>query len=598
MFIINDINDVNILHHNRLPSRAFVKKENVISLNGIWNFKFYDSPLRIPPNLFDTAIDPTHWDSIDVPSCWQLKGYGHMHYTDLYYPFPATPPLIPSNNPTGVYHRTFNMIDDWLDERVLLRFFGVDSAFHVIINSHVVGYSQGSRMVSEFDITPYLNSGSNTITVSVYQYCTDTYLEDQDMWWLSGIFRDVEIEKLPKISIWDCKVDTELRDDYVDSILTLQMTLLNKMHTHNNPNNYQLNVYLDHEKILTKALQLNSESEQIKLDTSIKNPRKWHAEEPYLYTLKISLLDSNKRVIDEISQKIGFRTIEIHDGKFLINGRQIFFKGVNRHDFNCDTGRYVTHEDMEKDILLMKRNNINAVRTSHYPNMPYFYDLCDKYGLYVIAEADLECNGFQFSSNYSQLSDNPDWALSYVDRIERCVGRDKNHPSIIMWSLGNEASYGRNFVTMAKRCKEIDPTRPIHYEEDGATEVSDVYSTMYTRLHTLEEIGRNNEGTKPHILCEYGHAMGNGPGGLKEHMDVFEKYERLHGGFIWEWIDHGIRCYDADGTAYFKHGGDYASPHNGNFNCDGFYFPIERRLLHYMNIRKLSSLSSLNLQIF
>lgn len=582
--ILRDWKDLNVLHRKRLDARAYFSSrhytidDNIISLNGEWKFKFMDSPMRIKEDYYAKPYAYDHWDDIEVPSCWQIKGYGQMHYTDVHYQFPVDPPHVPDMNPTGIYKRSFNLIEAIMDERMLLRFYGVDSAFHVYINNTFVGYSQGSRMISEFDISHAVVSGDNEITVIVYKWSDGTYLEDQDMWWLSGIFRDVEIEIVPLVSIWDYKLTTTFDDEYKDARVKINVKVDNKTKEIIQSYTALITIEDNAQELLNKVIPISEiqpeDVTDIILEDIVKEPKKWNAEEPHLYMLRIKLMNTSGEIIQEIVDEIGFRQIDIKDGLICINGKRIMFRGVNRHDFNTNTGRTVSKEDMKTDVLMMKQSNINAVRTSHYPNMPYFYKLCDKYGLYVIDEADLECHGFELTTNYKWITADKDWEDAYVERGIRFVERDKNRPSVIMWSLGNESEFGSNFVAMANAIKDLDSSRLVHYEGDKNVEVSDVYSTMYTNIENLEHIGRDTDNTKPHILCEYAHAMGNGPGALKDYQEVFESYDRLHGGFVWEWIDHGIAAYDEEGRVFYKYGGDYKdNPHNSNFNLDGLLFP-------------------------
>ncbi|WP_105616220.1 glycoside hydrolase family 2 TIM barrel-domain containing protein [Vallitalea okinawensis] len=584
---LRDWENPKITNRNRMPSRAYYNffttekdikgggNANRMSLDGVWNFMFLQAPEYSPKDFFMTDFTSDEFDTINVPSCWQMKGYGQMHYADLLYPFHVDPPFVPVDNPTGIYKRQFILTDDWCSNRSILRFYGVDSSYHIWVNGVEVGFSKGSRMLSEFDITKYVKVGENDITIRVYQWSDSSYLEDQDMWWLSGIFRSVELVNEPHLCVSDIHVKTNLNDALTYAELSTIIDIKN--YTDHQEEDYTLSALLmDDNGLNIASLQevsciKNEKGNQLILKTSIENPNLWSAESPFLYTLMITL----KSIHGEqyITQDVGFRKIEVKGSNFYVNNRAILLNGVNRHDFNCDNGRTVSNEDMLQDIVLMKQHNINAVRTSHYPNMPYFYELCDQYGLYVIDEADLECNGFQEVGHYDWLSGHSQWTDAYVDRAVRLVNRDKNYPCIIMWSLGNEAGFGGNFHEMAKAIRGIDSSRLIHYEEDRQAVIADVYSTMYTRLEGLKDIGAK-EGHKPHIICEYGHAMGNGPGGLLEHQQVFREYERLQGGFIWEWIDHGIRCKDDEGKTYYAYGGDYGDfPHNSNFCMDGLVFP-------------------------
>lgn len=546
------------------------------SLNGVWKFLFLSAPEYSPKGFYEDNYDCSDWDDIIVPGNWQVQGYGKMQYSDLWYNFPINPPYVPTDNPTGLYKRSFQIDEKWMNKRVMLRFNGVDSAFHLWINGKEAGYSKGARLQSEFDITGFIRSGKNDCTVRVYQWSDGTYLEDQDMWWLSGIFRDVELYAEPKIGIEDFYVVTDLDSSYDNGKLTVETTLRNF-------NDYCSNKYT----ICYELLNSNHESvfykeelaagEKIITEKVVQTPLKWSAESPNLYTLLITLKE-NEKIIQVIPQKVGFRKIELKGETFLVNGTAIKLKGVNRHDFSPVNGRVVAEEEIEADIKLMKQHNINAIRTSHYPNSPYFYELCDEYGMYVIDETDLECHGFELTNSFNWITDDPAWELAYVSRIERMIHRDKNHPCIIMWSLGNESSFGHNFKAMAEKSRKLDSTRLIHYEGDRETEIADVYSTMYTWLensqstHLMENIIK--ESKKPHILCEYCHAMGNGPGNLKEYQDLFYKYDKLQGGFVWEWIDHGIQSKDPDGKIYYRYGGDFGDePNNGNFCIDGLVMP-------------------------
>lgn len=568
-------------------------------INGIWRFAYAPSPAEAPETFYEDAFDVEQWDELPVPSSWQMHGYGRPHYTNVSYPFPVDPPHIPTENPTGCYKRAFFLPAGWLERSVMLRFEGVDSAFHVWINGVEVGYSQGSRMPAEFAISDYLRPGSNTIAVRVYQWSDGSYLEDQDMWWLSGIFRDVYLLARPKVHIADVAVYTTFDADYRDAHLSVAVTLAHGSATpvHNGSVTVTL-VDAQDQPVPLSATEstLTSEPDSSVLlgfDAHITAPRHWSAEDPYLYRLLVTLKDEDGGLSEVVPVRIGFRQIELKDGVFLVNGVAITLKGVNRHEHHPDLGRAVPYAAMVQDVVLMKQHNINTVRTSHYPNDPRFLDLCDVYGLYVIDEADLECHGFrdvgvdprayrlsavhveQDGVNTSKapeawISDNPAWEAAYVDRAVRMVERDKNHASVIMWSLGNESFFGRNHEVMAAWIREHDATRLIHYEGDREAKVSDVFSTMYTGVEDLARLGERTDLPKPHILCEYAHAMGNGPGGLTEYWETIYAYRRLQGGCVWEWCDHGIRQYTAAGQEYFAYGGDFGDePNDGNFIIDG-----------------------------
>lgn len=590
---MNDYSNLEILHRNRLESRAYFipydsretaltfereMSDRLLLLNGSWKFCYSDYTELTPQNFYEKDFSAENWDEIPVPGNWQMHGYGKPHYTDMIYPFPIDPPKIPSKNPTGCYRKDFTVPDHWKGRKVILRFEGVDSGFHVWINGDFVGYSQGSRCPSEFDITSYVDfEGVNSISVRVYQWTNGTYLEDQDMWWLSGIFRDVSLFAREKVFLKDYFVKAGLNKNYRSGRLSIESKIettgaagLSSCRIH-----YEL---MDGRRVIAdreEEMDLNAlGTATLKSVMDIENPHQWSAESPYLYLLLISLSDQNGRLLEVTAQRVGFRNVELKDGNMLVNGKAIMIRGVNRHDANPDTGRVVSYEQMKQDVFLMKQHNINAVRTSHYPNDPRFYDLCDRYGLYVMDEADLECHGFELIGKYNMITDDPRWEASYVDRVERMVERDKNHPSVIMWSMGNESGFGCNFEAMGSWVRKRDDSRLIHYEEDREGKFVDVMSTMYSNHEKTEEFGKMEGSAKPHILCEYCHAMGNGPGGLKEYWELFYKYKRLQGGFVWEWCDHGLKKRTGDGTEYFAYGGDFGDyPNNSNFCCDGLVQP-------------------------
>lgn len=601
---------------NRLDARAhFYSYENIEraltdekkyslgykNLNGNWKFLFLDAPEYSPDGFYTNEYNTDNWDDIIVPGNWQLQGYGKMHYSDLWYNFPINPPYVPTENPTGIYKRNFNVNKEWLEQRVILKFNGIDSAYDLWINGKEVGYSKGARIQAEFDVTSYLQPGENNLVVRVYQWSDGTYLEDQDMWWLSGIFRDVELYSQPNIGIKDIKIVTDLDSDYKDATIKVE-TLLYELEELEDKNNYSIEYKLIDEnniKVFTKKsseIRLNNTMEEL-----IVNPLKWTAETPSLYTLVV-ILRQYEEVKQVLTQKVGFRKVEVKGEVFTVNGVAIKLKGVNRHDYNSSNGRVVSREEIVEDMILMKQHNINAIRTAHYPNSPYFYNLCDEYGFYVIGETDLECHGFELTKRFDWITDDKEWGKSFVSRIERMIQRDKNHPCIIMWSLGNESSFGHNFRKMAEKARELDSTRLIHYEEDRDCEVVDVYSTMYTWIeHEEKPLMKKivEESKKPHILCEYAHAMGNGPGGLKEYQDLFYSHDKLQGGFVWEWFDHGIESYQ-DGKVYYKYGGDFGdSPNNSNFCIDGLLMPDRTpspSLLEYKKVIEPITTTPINLE--
>lgn len=572
---------------NRMPARAhfltFPSKEKALlnnnrythafkNLNGVWKFMFLDAPEYSPEGFFNSDFDVTKMDDITVPGNWQLQGYGKMHYSDLWYNFPINPPYVPTENPTGIYKRTFFVEESYRDKKIIIRFCGVDSAYHLWINGKEVGYSKVARNESEFDITDLIRVGEeNDVTVRVYQWSDGTYLEDQDMWWESGIFRDVELIGVPKDGINDYKVIADLDDEYKNGIFKVEAFLRTIK---------EVNVTFElvdagENTVFTKTVV--AKEGKACIDEVITNVNHWTAETPYLYKLFMTVED-NGQIVEVIPQNVGFRNIKLNGETFLVNGVAIKFKGVNRHDYSPQNGRVVSREEIEKDIILMKQFNINAIRTSHYPNSYYLYDLCDEYGMYLIAETDLECHGFELTGDYKWITDDPSWELAYVSRMTRMIERDKNHPAIIFWSLGNESAFGCNFRKMTDVAHEMDPTRLVHYEGDFDVESADVYSTMYTWIenpkkpYLMKDIIEKSK--KPHIHCEYCHAMGNGPGNLKDYQDLVYAHDKLQGGFVWEWFDHGIESFTESGEKYYRYGGDFGDdPSNKDFCIDGLIMP-------------------------
>lgn len=542
------------------------------NLNGVWKFLFLDAPEYSPEGFYNKDFDTASMDDITVPGNWQVQGYGKMHYSDLWYNFPINPPYVPTENPTGIYKRTFFVEETFREMQVILRFCGVDSAYHVWVNGQEVGYSKGARNESEFDITDLVNIGEeNDVTVRVYQWSDGTYLEDQDMWWESGIFRDVELLGVPKHGILDYKIVADLDESYENGLLEVSAKLRTK-------DSVQVTFeLLDKKGNLVLEETAESQDGCASLKKTLSKVHHWNAEVPYLYKLLITVKKDGE-LIEVIPQNVGFRNIRLKGDTFLVNGVAIKFKGMNRHDYNPKNGRVVSKEEMEQDIILMKQFNVNAIRTCHYPNSYYLYDLCDEYGMYLIDETDLECHGFELTKDYKWITDDPSWELAYVSRMIRMIERDKNHPSILMWSLGNESAFGCNFRKMTETAHAMDSTRLVHYEGDFDVECADVYSTMYTWLENpdkpflMKDIIANSK--KPHILCEYCHAMGNGPGNLKEYQDLFYAHDKLQGGFIWEWFDHGIESYTPEGEKYYRYGGDFGDdPSNKDFCIDGMLMP-------------------------
>ncbi|WP_329001833.1 DUF4981 domain-containing protein [Kribbella sp. NBC_00709] len=521
-----------------------------LSLNGRWQFKLWDSP---PDGMPNPAPD---WGELEVPGHWVLQGHDRPRYTNTAFPFPIDPPRTPDANPTGDHHLWFDVPDDWPVNGAVLRFEGVDSCFKVWVNGVELGTAKGSRLPSEFSLGELLRPGRNSLAVRVHQWSSGSYLEDQDMWWLPGIFRDVTLLARPLID----DVFVHAAYDHLTGAGTLQVDTVPDA------------------VVGVPELGIVAEAG---IPITIPAVEPWSAEVSRLYDATVGVPG------ETVALRIGFRTVEMVDGLFTANGRPLFFRGVNRHEHDERRGRAMTVEAMRQDVVLMKQHNINAVRTAHYPPHPAFLDLCDELGLWVIDECDIETHGFIYTDWRGNPADDPDWAPMMLDRMRRMVERDKNHPSVIIWSLANESHRGQNFGTLAARTRERDPSRAVFYERDRTYEFSDFYSLMYPPLEDLEAIGTRTEDVPaetadhpelearrralPFVLAEYAHAMGNGPGGLAEYQRVLERYPRLQGGFVWEWIDHGLLLPGATDHVY---GGDFGERlHGANFCIDGLLFP-------------------------
>ncbi|WP_308638215.1 glycoside hydrolase family 2 TIM barrel-domain containing protein [Paenibacillus silvisoli] len=563
-----------------------------LSLNGKWKFAFAETPVKRITHFYEESFDHSSWDEINVPGHWQLQGYDYPQYTNIRYPWEESEPELiqpfaPTKyNPVGSYVRTFTIPDDWKGQPVFISFQGVESAFYVWVNGELVGYSEDTFTPAEFDLTPYLKAGDNKLAVEVYRWCDASWLEDQDFWRMSGIFREVYLYTVPKAHIYDFFVTTELDAAYRNAELKLKATIMNYWDAELGTVTVEAQLYdskrqpvLGKPLVVTTTLGSNEAEVDIEASVQVDNPLKWSAEQPNLYMLVLSLKDAEGRQLEVISTQTGFRKFEIKDELMLINGQRIVFKGTNRHEFSCHTGRALGIEDMIADVKLMKAHNINAVRTSHYPNHPLWYELCNQYGLYVIDETNLETHG---SWSYGQTkleprnvpASDPAWTANVIDRANSMMQRDKNHPSIVMWSLGNESFGGDNFIHMHDFLREADPTRIVHYEgvvmwkESAAA--TDVTSYMYARPNHLVDYVYTPSPKKPYILCEYSHAMGNSCGGLHLYTELFDKHPVLQGGFIWDWVDQAIWTSGEDGVSYMAYGGDFGEkPHDGNFCGNG-----------------------------
>ena len=570
------------------------------SLSGNWEFSYADTPDDIPQDFFLPEYATDGWATIPVPSNWQMHGYGRPLYVNLLYPFPVDPPRVPRENAVGCYRRSFQAPESWADRQVVLRFDGVNSAFYVWVNGQQVGYSQGSHLPSEFNISAYLQPGENLLAVQVFQLCDGSYMEDQDYWRLSGIFRDVHLYALPAQHLRDVRIRTLLDADYRDATLDLRVSLSNFAPAA--VEGTQLIARLldtTGKTVLDETVMPPRLSEQtetvIDAQFPLTNPRKWSDEDPFLYTLLLSLRSVDGETLEVTRFLVGFRQIEVKQKTLLINGRPVKLKGVNRHEIHPDLGQAINYDSMVRDATLMKQYNVNTVRTSHYTNDTRWFELCDRYGIYVIDEADLECHGFCLVGDNNRISADPLWEAAYVERAERMVERDKNHPSIIFWSLGNESFYGDNHLAMIRRIEALDPTRLIHYEgassatqHDRYPEGPSVISHMYATPEIATQYCEQLDDPRPYFLCEYLHAMGNGCGSIQDYWDVIERQPAFSGGCIWQWVDHGLRRYSEDGRMWFAYGGDFGDePNDGNFCIGGLVGPdreVHSSLIEYKKV--------------
>ncbi len=566
------------------------------SLNGIWKFHYVDKPADRPQDFYRDDYDVSRWAEISVPGNWEVQGFGVPIYTDTAYPFPSDPPRIPhDDNPVGSYKRSFTIPDNWEGRQVYIHFGSVKSAMYIWVNGKNVGYSQGSKIPAEFNITKFLRQGENSLALEVFRYSDGAYLEDQDYWKISGIERDVFLFSSPPVHIRDFFALPDLDAGYKDA--TLKVTAHVRNHLAQKIENFHIQTDLldaANQSILvspvTNDFTINEEGESaIVFDLDIKNPKKWTAETPNLYTLLLSLSDSSGQTTEVVTCQVGFRKVEIKDGQLQVNGVPVTIKGVNRHEHDPLTGRYVREDSMIKDIRLMKQFNINAVRTSHYPNTPLWYELCDKYGLYVVDEANIESHGVKSSTPEKPLTDRPEWRQAILDRTIRMVERDKNHPCVITWSLGNENGFGQNFVTTYEWIKKRDPSRPVQSEDVGLEPYTDIFCPMYDRIHEIQEYAEGND-PRPLILCEYAHAMGNSVGNLQDYWDVIYAYKRLQGGFIWDWVDQGLSAKTKSGTPFWAFGGDFGppgTPSDDNFCINGLVFPDRKIHPHIWEVKKV-----------
>ena len=596
--------NLNVLHENTMPARAYYipaskRMDNLVEhreesdrmqlLNGTWKFQYFTSIYNIKDSFFEKNYDTENFDEIQVPSVWQMAGYDTHQYTNIRYPFPFDPPYVPQDIPCGAYVRNFEYSRDEKASKAFLNFEGVDSCFYVWINGSYVGYSQVSHMTSEFDVTDVLQDGTNTVAVLVMKWCDGSYLEDQDKFRMSGIFRDVYILKRPKQAISDYHIKTRIED------MLAKVEIEMKFYS-------PLNVKISIEDRNGAVVALGSIAEEGTAVLEIASPELWNTENPYLY--KLILETENEVIVDHIA----LRKIEIKDQVIYLNGQKIKFRGVNRHDSDPVTGFTINLEQITTDLTLMKQHNFNAIRSSHYPNAPFFYEMCDKYGFMVIDEADIEAHGpfmiyrkedtdyNRFKRWNEKIADDPVWEEAIVDRVKLMVERDKNRFCIVMWSMGNESAYGCNFEKALEWTKNFDPDRITQYESaryrnyDETYDYSnlDVYSRMYPALSEIQEY-LDKDGSKPFLLVEYCHSMGNGPGDFEDYFQMIQDNDKMCGGFVWEWCDHAIAHGTAEnGKTIYAYGGDHGEEiHDGNFCMDGLVYPdrtVHTGLLEYKNV--------------
>ncbi|SCH42613.1 Beta-galactosidase [uncultured Blautia sp.] len=606
--------NLSVLHENTMPARAYYipasrRMDNLVEhreesdrmqlLNGTWKFQYFNSIYDIQDSFFEKNYDTENFDEIQVPSVWQMAGYDTHQYTNIRYPFPFDPPYVPQDIPCGAYVHTFEYSRDEKAPKSFLNFEGVDSCFYVWINGSYIGYSQVSHMTSEFDVTDVLQDGTNTVAVLVMKWCDGSYLEDQDKFRMSGIFRDVYILKRPKQAISDYHIKTRIED------MLAKVEIEMKFYS-------PLNVNISIEDRNGAVVALGSIAEEGTAVLEIASPELWNTENPYLY--KLILETENEVIVDHIA----LRKIEIKDQVIYLNGQKIKFRGVNRHDSDPVTGFTINPEQITTDLTLMKQHNFNAIRSSHYPNAPFFYEMCDKYGFMVIDEADIEAHGpfmiyrkedtdyNRFKRWNEKIADDPVWEEAIVDRVKLMVERDKNRFCIVMWSMGNESAYGCNFEKALEWTKNFDPDRITQYESaryrnyDETYDYSnlDVYSRMYPALSEIQEY-LDKDGSKPFLLVEYCHSMGNGPGDFEDYFQMIQDNDKMCGGFVWEWCDHAIAHGTAEnGKTIYAYGGDHGEEiHDGNFCMDGLVYPdrtVHTGLLEYKNVYRPARVISYN----
>ncbi len=546
------------------------------SLNGIWKFTYVDVPEQRPVDFYKPGFSDAQWKNIPVPGNWELNGFGLPIYTNITYPFPKNPPFIDHHfAPVGTYRKQFNIPASWTGKKILLHFGSVTGAMYVYLNGKEVGFSKASKTPAEFDITPFIQKDGNTLAVQVFRWHDGSYLEDQDFWRLTGIERDVYLEATGKESISDMDIRAGLDDTYLNGTLSAKMEV-------RNPGKKKLYISValinkDRQTIFSKETEVPQDNGEVDIKTVIPKVAAWSAENPVLYEYVVSLLDANRKTLEAGIQKIGFRRIEIKNAQLLVNGKPIMVHGVNRHEHDERKGHVPTRELMLEDIRLMKQNNINAVRSSHYPNDPLWLSLCDEYGLYVVDEANIEAHGMGASNQgYFDTTIHPaylpSWEPAFMDRIRRMQGRDKNHPSVIIWSMGNECGNGKVFHDAYHWLKQTDADRPVQFEQAGEDWNTDIVCPMYPGMDYMKRYAADASKQRPFIMCEYSHAMGNSNGNFQEYFDIIKTNPKMQGGFIWDWVDQGILSTNANGRKFWAYGGDLGAgqlQNDENFCANG-----------------------------
>lgn len=563
-------------------------------LNGRWKFHWSPKPADRPTDFYQEGFDDSAWDLIDVPANWQLHGYGVPIYLNIAYPFKADPPRIPhDDNPVGSYRMRFEVPEDWQGKRILLHFGAIKSAGYLWVNGKKVGYSQGSKLPAEFDVTDFVQPGENLLALEVYRWSDGSYLEGQDFWRLAGLERDVYLYATPKVYLHDFFFNGKIQDNFDDGVFELDVAIRNS--TSDNAGVEIQAELLDGlgESVfeaLTKKVDVESGGEAtVSFSQDVTNPFKWSAESPNLYMLALTVKDADGNVLQSTARRVGFRSSAVKNGQFVVNGVPVLIKGVNRHEHDPITGHVVSVESMVHDIRLMKMHNINAVRNSHYPNDPRWYELTDAYGLYVVDEANIESHGMGYDPDKT-LGNNPLWMKAHMDRTVRMVERTKNHPSIVIWSLGNEMGNGVNLYATYDWIKERDPSRPVQSERAELDRNTDIYVPMYPTPEKIAEYGEKKEDPRPLIMCEYAHAMGNSVGNFADYWKHIRRYPNLQGGFVWDWVDQGLLKEKEDGTRIFAYGGDFGpegTPSDGNFCINGLVQPDRRPNPSLYEVKKL-----------